>query len=137
MADTFGTRTPGETTGGSVSDVRPTTGDIRLVMQTIGEIGAKMDRLITDRKDDKDEIARKVDEARGDLKSRIDEKHGALTKQVDDLKTEFKEFRKEDFKPLQTDVSNLRMKWAWMAGVGAVVGILISLAVELIKSHIH
>jgi len=29
------------------------------------------------------------------------------------------------------------LKWAWMAGVGAVVGILVSLAVEWAKSHIQ
>ena len=56
---------------------------------------------------------------------------------VDRLRSDFKEFRIEDFKSLRKDVDGLKIKWAWVVGASAVCGVLATVVIDFIKTHIH
>lgn len=82
------------------------------MQRSLTALGTKVDRLLDDRKEDRAEYRAELRDARSD----------------------FKEFRQQEFKPLSEEVTKLRIGWAKILGGGAVAGALASLLVGFFKA---
>ena len=83
-----------------------------------------------------DNVIRQINVDRISYREDVSSLKSDLRSDLKDLKDQFKEFNKEDFKPLRTDVTNLKLQWAKVAGVAVSIGVILTFLGEIIKSHL-
>jgi len=82
--------------------------------KTVAVLNQKIDRLLEDRKEDRAENKEEIKEFRSD----------------------FKDFKQNEFRSLSDDVTNLKINWAKVVGGAAIVGAIASFILEIAKAKL-